>query len=153
MNKKGISPLLATVLLIGFAIAIAVLIYFWYTGIIKQEVAKQGCEIEGKNLCTQQVEIQVSSVQCTPELNTIRMRIENRGQVLINDFRLKIRGKDNIESITFSKSLNQGSTEEFSTTYDSSNTGTIEELEVFPVVVACNSPVTCSQQSVKLDCQ
>ena len=151
--KKGISPLIATVLLIGFAIAMAVLIYFWYTGFLKGQAQKQSCEIEAKSLCTQKIEIQVSNVECTPELKIIRVTIENKGQTLINDFRLKIRGKDNIESVPFSKSLNQGSTEQFSTTYDPTNTGTIEELEIFPVVLSCNSPFTCNQKSVRVSCQ
>ncbi len=152
MRKKGISQLVATVLLIGFAIAMAVLVYLWYKGFLFGQQQKLGCDIQGKNLCSQKVEIQVSNVECIPELNSIRMTIENKGQTIINDFRLKIRGKDNIETTLFSKSLNQGSTESFSTTYDSSNTGPLEELEVFPLVLVCNQPVTCSQKSVKLSC-
>ena len=39
-NKKGISPLIATVLLVAFVILIAVLIWFWWDNVIKDQISK-----------------------------------------------------------------------------------------------------------------
>src|SRR3989344_3845669 len=39
-NKKGISPLIATVLLIGFTVALGVMVYLWLSGTL--QVSNQG---------------------------------------------------------------------------------------------------------------
>jgi len=40
INKKGISPLIATILLIALVIAIALIVWFWYAEFLKQEIEK-----------------------------------------------------------------------------------------------------------------
>ena len=46
MKKKGISPLIATVLLIGFVVIIAASVYFWYDNVLKGEMEKRGAQSE-----------------------------------------------------------------------------------------------------------
>jgi len=51
MNKKGISPLIATVLIIGFTIAIAVVVIIWITSVVGDITCVESCNIEGQNIC------------------------------------------------------------------------------------------------------
>ena len=62
VNEKGLSPLIATVLLIGFAIAIAILIWFWYGNFLKNQAEKEKSLTEGKLACSQEVNFQVKKI-------------------------------------------------------------------------------------------
>ena len=52
LNKKGISPLIATVIIIGFTIVLAAAVIYWGTGFFKtiQDKTSRGATIS--NLCT-----------------------------------------------------------------------------------------------------
>lgn len=51
-NKKGISPLIATVLLIGFTIVLAALVMRWGGTLFKTTTQTTGCESLGRLQCT-----------------------------------------------------------------------------------------------------
>lgn len=51
MNKRGISPLIATVLIIGFTIVLAVLVIVWLSGVFEGELDKSQCGIKGQDFC------------------------------------------------------------------------------------------------------
>ena len=50
MNKKAISPVIATVLLIVVAIALFLLIFLWLSGFQKESISKYGTPVE--TVCT-----------------------------------------------------------------------------------------------------
>jgi len=52
MNKKGISPLIATVLIIGFTIVIAFLVITWLTGRTEVLMCQESCDIVGLQVCS-----------------------------------------------------------------------------------------------------
>ena len=51
MNKKGISPLIATVLIIGFTIVLAVLVITWISGTVNEQTESTDCMVEVENVC------------------------------------------------------------------------------------------------------
>lgn len=51
LNKRGISPLIATVLIIGFTIVLAVLVIAWLSGVFQQNLEEQDCTVELQNFC------------------------------------------------------------------------------------------------------
>ena len=57
LNKKGISPLIATVLIIGFTIIIAVLVITWTTGLVKDQADLKECEAKAAAKCTPNTKI------------------------------------------------------------------------------------------------
>ena len=57
-GKKGISPLIATVLLIGFVIAVAVIVMTWGKGFVKERAEKEGALSQAQLQCNQ-VEIEI----------------------------------------------------------------------------------------------
>ena len=44
MNKKGVSPVIATVLLIGIVIALGLVVFFWFRSFTQEAVTKFGGE-------------------------------------------------------------------------------------------------------------
>ena len=51
MKKKGISPLIATVLLIGFTIVLAAAIMLWWVGTTKEFIDKEGATQAAQMRC------------------------------------------------------------------------------------------------------
>jgi flagellin-like protein len=52
MNKKGISPLIATVLIIGFTILAAILVINWINDLVGGQTDLQQCQTDAGNKCT-----------------------------------------------------------------------------------------------------
>jgi len=52
MNKKGISPLIATVLIIGFTIVAAVLVITWINSLVGGQTDTQACKSDALTKCT-----------------------------------------------------------------------------------------------------
>lgn len=59
MKKRGISPLIATILLIGFAIAIAAVVFTWGRGYVTETAEKEGSLSQAQLECNQ-VEIEIN---------------------------------------------------------------------------------------------
>jgi flagellin-like protein len=59
-NKKGISPLIATVLLIGFTIILAALVMRWGRELFVTQTSEVQCESEGQTVCASGVFIEIA---------------------------------------------------------------------------------------------
>lgn len=51
LNKRGISPLIATVLIIGFTIVLAVLVIAWLSGVFTTQLETSDCTVELQEYC------------------------------------------------------------------------------------------------------
>ncbi len=83
-NKRGLSPIIATLLLISITFALAIIIFFWARSFIEENIQKQGQPIQ--NLCGEisfQAEIYETSSGMT-------LFIENNGDVHIHGVEIKI---------------------------------------------------------------
>ncbi len=84
MEKKGISPVIATVLLIVVAIALFLLIFLWLRGFQKEAILKYGTPIE--TVCT--------SVSYTAMYSGGALQVTNTGSTTINQLKIYGDGKD-----------------------------------------------------------
>ena len=50
-NKKGISPLISTVLIVGFTIVLAVLVISWINQTVNNTTDNTDCQVEAESLC------------------------------------------------------------------------------------------------------
>ena len=144
-NKKGISPLIATVLLIAFVILIAVLVFFWWDKIIKAQAEKTGAETVGAISCAQEVSFTISNPTCSS--GTINFDVENTNTG--NIYKFKIRTKDEngiLEVIDLTTPLQASAATQIGVTYNDA-LGTPNKIEVIPEVVSEGATVTCSEQS------
>jgi len=80
MNKKGVSPVIATVLLIGIVMALAMIIFIWMSTFIGETITK----FENEN-----IELSCGKVQIEASSAGGQLSIFNRGNVPIYDMKIK----------------------------------------------------------------
>lgn len=85
MNDKGISPLIATVLLIGFVVALGSVVMLWGKGFVKEKTEKEGALSQAKLDC-EGINLKVI------EASTSAVIVENRGTSTVNGFKVKYYG-------------------------------------------------------------
>lgn len=80
-NKKGLSPVVATVLLISIVIAIAVIVFLWLRGFAGEAVTK----FDGKN-----VELVCRDVEFGADYTGGQLSISNKGNVPIYNLKVRV---------------------------------------------------------------
>ncbi len=99
-SKRGISPVIATVLLIVIAIVLFLLIFLWLRGFQKEAITKQGTPIE--TVCLE------VNFDATVDSNTNILQIVNTGDVPI--YKAKIYyGNGGMTHLTDTDTIFQGS--------------------------------------------
>ena len=88
MNKRGLSPIVATVLLISIAVVLAGIIFIWAYSFIGESVTKQGRSIEQS----------CQEVQFEAEADSGDVYVNNLGDIPL--WGIEIRKKDPIGDIT-----------------------------------------------------
>ncbi len=84
LNNKGISPLIATVLIIGFTIALGAMIITWGTDFFRSTTEKVDKDRENALLCTSQLDFQLQ-VNCASG----KVFVDNRGSIDIVGMKLR----------------------------------------------------------------
>ena len=153
MEKRGISTLLATVLLIGFVIVIAIIALLWGRGIVKEEIEKTTPFVKGRLICQTNIDIDIKEAKCVPGQDTLNIRIANKKNIYINGFTFKVIGKDGTYTTSEYVPLNPYGEDIIAPKYEPSKTGIVDSVEIMPILLVENSMVTCSENPVttKLD--
>ncbi len=150
MKKKAVSPLIATVLLIGFTVAIGVFVYLWYGSFIKEQTEKQGALSEIKTACASEIEISVSSV-CKSS-SGLKLNVKNEKSNIIHGIRARITGDVGTELKTEKESFGPLEEKQLEVNYDIDKVGSVLKFaEVMPLIVRQGVAGTCSEQLVKYD--
>jgi len=91
-NKKGISPLIATVLLIGFAVALAAVVMTWGLDFIKQTEQKTEEQTTHTLICASELSFEISDAECYDSNAETggSISIDNRGQIDIVSLIIRI---------------------------------------------------------------
>ncbi len=84
MKKKGISPLIATVLIIGFTVALGATIMIWGRGFIQDSMQKEGEMAEARLSCVS-AEFTVDRV-CKNAENKVEVTVRNTQSETIDGF-------------------------------------------------------------------
>lgn len=92
--KRGISPLIATVLLIGFTVALAAVIMTWGLDYIKGTTDTVGKQTNKFLLCTNMLKIAVK-----PDCASNKVTIENNGEINIESVRIAVQ-RPQAEAVT-----------------------------------------------------
>lgn len=144
MKKKGISPLIATVLLVGFTVALVVLIILWGRSYTEEQAAKQGALSKAKLKC-QQIGFSIPTQPSSSGLT-----LKNIKSVQIDDFIFRELSSSGSAKLINPKTTpvvlsgNGQTTVTFSTTP--------KKVEIIPRILAGGSTyVPCSAQSKKVN--
>jgi|SRR3989344_7061569 len=127
-TKKGVSPVVATVLLIVIVLIIIAMIIFWVRKLSQEAYTK---EVLDKYLSDRQA---CDEVRLTASYSNSNLQITNNGNVPIKsfDYEVKINGEE--ETTDASIGLPSGNTASVSI----SGTG-IEEINIYPILLVTGS--------------
>jgi len=88
-KKRGISPLIATVLLIGFTIVLAALVMKWGSELFRSTTTTQGCASQARLSCASDVEIELLMTNTSsgdPVVNTFNAIITSKTNRVIDGY-------------------------------------------------------------------
>lgn len=139
--KKGLSPIIATVLLITLVIAIAGIIFMWMRGFVTEQVTKFDKPTE--QVC-EQVDFDAQMI------SSYELEIANRGNVPISSFEIKrtLQSGDS-ETKEFSFSVNPG--ESARSEIASSNAEPAVKTTIYPVLLGTVKGKNINKQYTCLD--
>jgi flagellin-like protein len=138
-DKRGISPVIATVLLVALVIVLILIIFIWSKAFISESVQKGS--ISASNAC-KNIQIDISPVP-NPSGSSVDLQVVNRGSVPI--YKLDIKSSSDASSTrnVFDVSVDVGSSGVASVPVQ---TG-VKFLTVYPVIVGTasgkNKAYTC----------
>lgn len=89
-KKKGLSPVITTVILIGLVIAIVSIVFFWFRGMVEEGVTKFGKNIE---LVCEDI-----NFKATYDKTTGKLSIINDGNIHLYSISMKIINNGNYET-------------------------------------------------------
>jgi flagellin-like protein len=91
-HKKGVSPLIATVLLVGFVIALSGIIFIFIKGGTEEITGKTADKNFANNICNNEIEIKVLNAVMAG--NVLRIEVENVKRREINDFLVRMEAEN-----------------------------------------------------------
>src|SRR3989344_5754052 len=95
-QKRGISNLVATVILVASAISIAILIFVWISHSIKEETEKSADISTAEQVC-RNIEISMDKITKTVKPNTVLVKVENKKDREITALRIRIETENEVE--------------------------------------------------------
>jgi flagellin-like protein len=157
-NKRGISPLIATVLIIGFTVALAAVIMTWGQSFSKSMSQSTEQTTNVQLACAQDVQFEVQAV-CW-DGSALRLTVANNGNKKLSAITARIKESETTIGVNASdmaaspQVLGLGSlpayglqvfildpTQDLNPTVTGSN---VKEVELIPVITVGGKDVTCS---------
>lgn len=132
-NKKAVSPLIATVLLIAFAVSLGAVLLTYLTSLGE---------------CGS-VSIEIPKLEDTPQIcynsntNKLDFTLENSGREDIDSLKLTLTGALNVENLDVDHAIPHAETEKISIDYKFLSLGKIQQVKIIPVVIEDNEEVVC----------
>lgn len=143
-NKKGISPLIATVLVIGFTVALAAVILTWGQTFSKDIQQSTETTTKIQLICAQDVNFAINSVCIEDDAGekSAKITIDNKGNIRIEKFMVRLYKDAN--TVTTGK---VDSVEAFGLNQKDvhlEDLDSVSKVELVPVIIVDEKEVTCS---------
>lgn len=156
-NKGGVSPLIATVLIIGAVIVIATLLFVFMRDTLIKQIQKAGAGNEGGKKC---MAIEPKISKCTIDKTKVTAKVKNDGTESIVQWIIrasgkdKKSGKDKIESINRAGEVKPKKERTIGGTFKNLQKITSgSEVEFVPVVSAKGIGFYCNDKIMKATCK
>ena len=152
--KKGVSPLIATVLIIGFAVGLAAIIITFSSKYVEKVSEEVEEEAEIKITCTQRIDLNVKYACISGD--HVNALIENTGSAPINSFIFRVIGSAGKATVSEDVGLETGGIKLFMPKYDTNSikgVGIPKELEIFPRILNKEKRTleVCKETKVELE--
>lgn len=142
MDKRGISPLIATVLIIGFTIVLAAVIFVWGNDFIKGSLQKVDASEEKLSTCAATT-IKLTNINQTAP-NKLKFTLENTGDSDIESIIIRIIGDKGTASVTNSTGAKIAEAKAYESEFNPDQVGTASSIEILPTINIKNQPATCT---------
>ena len=144
--KKAISPLIATILIVGFTIVLAALVMRWTGTFFTTTTTETGEASEVAITCVSNIQFSVQD-SCI-EGNKIKILVQNKGTQPINAFIFQVFGRDTLTTST-PTGLAVYASDNFLANYTSipfaSLPNEIERVKIFPKILVNGEEQVCSE--------
>ena len=150
MNKKGVSPLISTVILIIMAMGIGVLVMNWGRA-----------QIEANAKCTLDTEWSIVELNNVPQIcfsgtetGFVKFLVENGPNTNIEAIQLTAIGsKSPYNTLLLDSGIEKGFTLQKVVPYDFNTFGDIKKIKLIPriVIFANDPPLLCPEQSLTIE--
>lgn len=141
-NKRGISPLIATILLIGFTVALAAIIFSWGNTFIRGTKESTESMVQKEISCSKDVRLDIKDAELLGD--KLKLKIENAGKEDIENFRVRVHGSDGVDSVETFSGLASLEIQNIEVEFNPDNVGAINEVEVLPAIKSNEHSVVCS---------
>ena len=156
MNKRGISPLIASVLLIAFTVTLFLIISSWVQRSIVEPGLEEGGEKVAKALDCLSAKVRIDSACAKATTNDkISVTFDNDGDIAFTGVNIRVVGTNGAQSFDKMDALQPLERKKYiETTVDPATVGTITSIEVYPKLDSglCRSNPSTKKPSVLTDC-
>ncbi|MBR9676511.1 hypothetical protein GOV04_00025 [Candidatus Woesearchaeota archaeon] len=158
MNKKGVSPLIATVLLIAFAVALGAIVMNWGRTYVEEQTDNAQELSDQKTTCSFDVNIKILEISNQKKLcynstaGTLDLTVDNRGRKTIESFEVLVyNSTEDIAVVQVNQSINIGRPLKQTITHGLG--GDLDFIRVTPQVrlVTNGALITCTESEIKDD--
>ena len=151
-NKKGVSPLIATVLLISFAVALGSVVLNWGRNL---DISGPGDNCAGISITIRNINDYQVCYSGSGQDQYINFIIDNNGNKDIRGLGIWITGQKGTKLLDFNelsiKTEELLDVKDKSVKYDSSTYGAIKNIQFFPKVKVNDDLEICARNSIKAD--
>ena len=158
-SKRGISPLIATVLLIAFAVALGAVVMNWGKSYV-EDTTKNVEETSDRKLdCSLSVKMAVHQISGANKIcfdgdeDVLEVILKNSGTEDIAGIQSTIIGVDNIVDYDNNVSIKSAGLYKLKLSYDPDENGAIEQVVFHPkiTVTGTSIPAVCNDMEVKVE--
>ena len=132
LNRKAVSPLIATVLLISFAVALGAVVMAFGSKTFEESFTKNCLNID----------LKISSACYAPVSQKLKMDLLNNGKADIASFKLWIAG-DSVFKTTIEEKINKGESISKEVDYNPSTYGEASSISIIPSVKKGDQTIWC----------
>lgn len=158
-TKKGVSPLIATVLLIAFAVALGAVVMNWGRSYVSETAENVRTKSDRDVKCSQDVNIEIQKIDTTPQIcyggsgsaGFLDFTVYNSGHMDIESLTVTIIGRTDIYTNTSinSTSIRVGNAKRKNMSYDYSTYGAIQLVKLVPEVKIGGVLTACSGNALE----
>ncbi len=128
-NKRGVSPIIATVLLIGIVVAIGVIVFMWFRGISEEAITK----FDGTN-----VKLVCEDVNFRAEYANGFVTVSNEGNVPIYKIKARVAGGGSEDTFFLTEDWPETGLLEMGVYYGDVSSYTGDKMYLIPVLAGEN---------------
>jgi len=151
MSKKGLSPLIATVLIIGFTVVLAALLILWVRGVNDEFMGGSLCDYQANLKCTQ-LDLEVYKISSVD--NNITVTLASNSNIDVNKLILQAFEEGAIIiSASFDGSTDNPIIERFDNkllTFEVGNLENIDEIRIIPGLIFKENGESCEVYCSKI---